>query len=147
MSNADPTPTRSEIPDSVNETPLAANRMVLATYGLTMYGSDGDNLQNINLTRQEYVQLKQHVASLRGHVPAATQKESFPVQADDPEARAQKRLRELSTLVIALGVQAMLKPHLESPDLAWLFLRIEHQIADARAELEAAGIVIPETRA
>ncbi len=32
---------------------------------------------------------------MRGYVLAATQKESFPVQADDPEARAQKRLREL----------------------------------------------------
>ena len=137
--NTDQSP-KEPIPEGVNETPLTTN------YSLTMYGSDGDSIQHVDLTRKEYIQLKQHLAGLRGHVPTATQKESCPVEVDDPEARAQKRLHELRALVIALGLQSMLKPHLESPDLAWLFLRIEHQVADARAELEAAGIVMPEAR-
>ena len=51
-------------PDWVNETPAEA------VYSLEMWDSDSTAVEDIYLTRAEYVALKQHLAAMRGIAPA-----------------------------------------------------------------------------
>ena len=51
----------AEIPEWVNETPEEC------TYDLTMDDGDGSNIQDVELTRDEYLALKKHLAAMRGY--------------------------------------------------------------------------------
>lgn len=52
----------AEVPDWVTETPDESS------YNLTMYDEYGASIQQIELSRDEYESLKQHLAIHRGHV-------------------------------------------------------------------------------
>lgn len=54
-------PRDNEAPDWVNGTPNDTE------YALQMWGSDGNDLQCVNLTRQEFITLKRWLAGLRRH--------------------------------------------------------------------------------
>jgi hypothetical protein len=51
-----------EIPDWVNETPER-----IETYDLTMW-VDGGGIQSVEMSRDEYIALKQHLAAMRGYI-------------------------------------------------------------------------------
>lgn len=55
-----------EAPDWVNDTPPEAR------YDLTMYVDRGDG-QEINITREEFIELKRHLAAVRGYVPGGSE--------------------------------------------------------------------------
>ena len=52
------------VPDWVTETPAEA------VYSLEMWDSDSTSVEEIYMTRAEYVTLKQHLANMRGITPA-----------------------------------------------------------------------------
>jgi hypothetical protein len=56
-----PTPEESEIPDWVKETP--PDHM----YCLDMFESGDNHVESIDLTRDEYIALKRHLAAVQGH--------------------------------------------------------------------------------
>lgn len=62
-------PGQTEIPDWVTETPEEM------TYFLEMENPSGNWLQEIPLSRAEYVTLKAHLARMRGLPPAAPETE------------------------------------------------------------------------
>ena len=47
------------IPDWLHETPDSES------YNLTMFSWDGDSIQDISMSRAEYIALKKHLATLR----------------------------------------------------------------------------------
>lgn len=55
------TPGARPVPDWVNETPEDCS------YDLTMFEPGGGHIQDIELTRDEYIQLKQYLAVMRNH--------------------------------------------------------------------------------
>ncbi len=58
-------PAPNSIPDWVEETPAETE------YTLCVFDGDGGCSQEITVTRDEYLQLKQHLAEMRGHVEAS----------------------------------------------------------------------------
>jgi hypothetical protein len=46
------------------------------SYTLTAFGTTGDNEQEIELTRDEWLSVKEHVARLRGYTPPSEEAEA-----------------------------------------------------------------------
>jgi hypothetical protein len=67
-----PEPAPDEMPEWVNETPENP-------YHLIVEGRDGWE-QEIDLTRDEYVELKRHLAVRRGHIPQELDKAMLPAE-------------------------------------------------------------------
>src|ERR1017187_1046518 len=63
------------VPEWVNETPAEA------VYSLEMWDSDSTAVEDIYLTRAEYIALKQHLATMRGITPTPPPAE--PAAAED----------------------------------------------------------------
>ncbi|MCC6586235.1 MAG: hypothetical protein IT168_05905 [Bryobacterales bacterium] len=61
---------QQSVPEWVNETPDET------TYDLVMFDEGGGPAQRIELTRDEFVGLKEHLASMRGLVPPASMAEA-----------------------------------------------------------------------
>lgn len=55
-------PNEIEIPAWVNDTPPDHS------YSLTMFQNSDSSIQDIELTREEYIALKEHLAAMRGYV-------------------------------------------------------------------------------
>ena len=55
-------PSKAPAPEWVTETPAEDS------YNLTMFSSGGEAVQDIVLARAEYLDLKQYLAMLRGHL-------------------------------------------------------------------------------
>ena len=59
-----PKPEPAELPQWMDKTPEVS-------YSLTMFGPDDDGIQNIELNRDEFIELKRHLAVMRGYAQKA----------------------------------------------------------------------------
>ena len=64
-----------------------------ASYDLTMYDSGGGSIQNVQLSREEYIDLKEYIAAHRGQREDAQPKqvEDDPAEAHEDEAGKDRR--------------------------------------------------------
>jgi hypothetical protein len=65
----------AEAPEWLNETPVLGD----SPFHLIVEGAD-EWLQEIDLTRDEYIELKRHLAVMRGHVPQELDKAMLPAE-------------------------------------------------------------------
>ncbi len=82
MPKQSPAPGTPERPDWVDETPDECD------YRLLMYDSGGGAVQEIVVTRAEYLALKQHLAEMRGLAPAEDEEEDEPGETPAAETPA-----------------------------------------------------------
>ena len=89
-------PTTITTPDWLEETPDETS------YDLTMYDSGGGSIQNVQLSRDEYIDLKEYLSAHRGHCQDAQPKpktEACDDHAEAPEDDAGKDRRHLIAFV------------------------------------------------
>lgn len=68
--------TKTADPELLRETPTPT------TYSLTMYDSDGGAAQDIDLSREEFIALKNHVAGMRGHSQQIDESQAYVSQRE-----------------------------------------------------------------
>ncbi|HYL37935.1 MAG TPA: hypothetical protein VEV17_18615 [Bryobacteraceae bacterium] len=76
-----------ELPEWVNETPASCD------YSLLMFDWDGDHRQEVELSREEFITLKKHLARLRRLIPT-TRKEPAKTKRRVAGKLRQARRRE-----------------------------------------------------
>jgi hypothetical protein len=88
-------------PNEPKRIPLWVNETPEPNYRIFMGDGDGSEVQEIDLTRDEYGQLKQRLAQMRGHITPETETSN-----SQPLTERIAKLREGELILIEAAVQA-----------------------------------------